>query len=262
MQASARPKIIEELRQRIHRLECFRSAGASDVPTGFAALDALLGQGGLRKGTLIEWMSASEGSGAAGLALTVAGHILREDGLFVVVDSTWGQRTGRQQCPPNAFYPPAAAALGIPLERTVVVRPETRLSALWAWEQALRCPGVAVTFGWLDALGDRLLRRLQLAVEAGGGLGFLLRPADCRDAPSWAVTRIGVTPHAEREVYCRPHAPREVHFGRQLRVSLSRGPASARDTVINLDLDNDDEAGDVHLVPELADSAAAGRPVF
>jgi protein ImuA len=252
MHASARPNVIAELQERIHRLEhsAHQVVKARGVSTGFAALDGLLGEG-LQKGTLIEWLGEGEGSGAAALALTVAGHVMRRDGLFVAID------------PASEFYPTTAAALGIPLGRTVVVRPETRMSTLWAWEQSLRCAGVAVTFGWMETIGDRLFRRLQLAVEAGGGLGFLLRPAECRAAPSWGATRIGVKPRAEREVHRRPHAPREVS-GRRLQVRLIRGPCGTRDTVIEVELSDElgelsDETSDVHLVSELADPATAGR---
>jgi hypothetical protein len=88
------------------------------------------------------------------------------------------------------FYPPAAAALGIPLEQTVVVRPAKARDALWAWEQSLRSGAVAVALGWVETLNDRAFRRLQLAAETGGSLGFLLRPASCRAAPSWAEVRL------------------------------------------------------------------------
>ena len=66
-------------------------------------------------------------------------------------------------------------------------------------EQALRFRGVAVTLGEMGPLSDRPFRRLQLAAEAGGGLGFLVRPAACRAEPSWAAVRLGVSalPSAE-----------------------------------------------------------------
>src|SRR5207253_5714804 len=90
------------------------------------------------------------------------------------------------------FYPPAFANLGIPLDRTVFVRPRDARSSLWAWEQVLRCGAVAVTLGQIDAATDRHLHRLQLAVETGGGLGFLLRPPASRGAPSKAAVRLRV----------------------------------------------------------------------
>ena len=155
------------------------------ISTGFPDLDRLLADGGLRCGTLIEWLSDSPGSGAMTLALSVAAHILREQGAFVAIDEA------------GEFYPVAAADLGIPLERTVIVRPPMRGASglpLWAWEQSLRCPGVAVTFGRIGNLDGRQFRRLQLAVEAGEGLGFLMRSPNSRAGASWAATCIRVCP--------------------------------------------------------------------
>jgi protein ImuA len=242
------------LQERIRQIErsSFRTAEADGVSTGFPALDKLLPHGGLKRGMLIEWLgevasedegkddSDGEGSGATALALAVAAHILRQEGIFVVIDRE------------SEFYPPAAASLGIPLERTVVVQPDTRMAALWAWEQSLRCPGVAVTFGWIDALGDRLLRRLQLGVETGGGWGFLLRPPKGQSAPSWASTRIGVRP-----IPFTPLDGEREAAERRLQVRLARGSLGTRDTVIEVELPH--ETSDVYLVSQLAYSAEAGR---
>lgn len=231
-------QIISDLRERIQGIEAGgQRSDAQCVSTGFKALDGILANRGLRRGSLIEWVgpSASEGSGAATLALAVTANRLRQGGAFVVIDKA------------GEFYPVAAADLGIPLERTIVVRPETRMDALWAWEQALRCPGVTVTFGWIDVIDDRLLRRLQLAVETGGGLGFLMRPSDSRSGPSWAATRI----YAGREAATRrPGAAERVSdsLARRLQVSLGRGD------IIEVELEH--EASNVSLVSELADPAA------
>jgi protein ImuA len=64
--------------------------------------------------------------------------------------------------------------------------------ALWAAEEALRCPAVACV---VTEIGDRRRgidltesRRLALAAEAGGAIGLLLRP-DAREISPTAVTR-------------------------------------------------------------------------
>ena len=234
-----RPQLIRDLQERIHGIEAGgQRSDTRCVSTGFEALDQILTNRGLKQGSLIEWVSDGEGSGAAMLALTVVAHLLREDGALVVIDQI------------GEFYPVAAAALAIPLDRTVVVRPETRMAALWAWEQSLRCPGVAVTFGWIDAMDDRVLRRLQLAAETGGGLGFLLRSPDKNAGPSWAATRICIQ---SREAATRRLCAAE-RFGdsltRRLQVSLAHGET------IEVELEH--EARDVPLVSELADPAATG----
>jgi len=150
----------------------------------------------------------------------------------VVIDC-WGE-----------FYPPGMRALGIPLERTVIVRPRPGMTAWWAWEQSLRCPGVVLTLGWAETIDDRVYRRLQLAVEAGGGLGFLLRPAACRAATSWAATRLAV------------EALPSAATGRRVRVTLLRGRSEARQNFVELELN--DEAGDVSVAAELADPTPPG----
>jgi protein ImuA len=247
-------QVISDLRERIQGIEAGgQRSDTQYVSTGFEDLDRILGDHGLKRGSLIEWTGVgdSEGSGAGTLALVVAANVLRRDGALVVIDNA------------REFYLVAAAELGIPLERTAIIRPETRMDALWAWEQALRCPGVAVTFGWIDAIDDRLLRRLQLAVETGGGLGFLLRPPNSRSGASWAATRITVHSLAATRRLCEAerflHATRWATFAaerstdslaRRLQVSLTRGET------IEVELEH--EASDVSLVSELADPAATG----
>jgi hypothetical protein len=175
----ARLDVIADLRERISRIErSERLSTASGLSTGIAGLDRLLPGGGLAGGTLVEWLAEGEASGAASLALAVAAKVVQQGGAFVVLD-------GRRE-----FYPPAAAQLGIPLERTVVVQPPSTRAELWALELALRSRAVAVALGWLGNVNDRVCRRLQLAAEAGGSIGFLLRPAACRGAPSWAELRL------------------------------------------------------------------------
>ena len=169
MRTIRHPGVIEELRERIRGVETARvRADEPGVSTGFARLDQLFPSGGLTRGTLIEWLGDGDGSGAGTLAMAIAAHLLRDRATFVVIDES------------AEFHPVAAAQLGIPLDQTVVVRPPDSAAALWAWEQALRCPGVAVTFGRIGSANDRVFRRFQVGVEAGGGWGFLMRSARVR----------------------------------------------------------------------------------
>ena len=70
-------------------------------------------------------------------------------------------------------------------------------------EEALRCPAVTGAVLVLppgQAAGDDRLdltatRRLQLAAEAGGALGLLLRPDAAGIAPSASTTRWRIGPH-------------------------------------------------------------------
>jgi len=239
MRAPLPPDLLQDLRDRIRGIEGVRDRGprADGVPTGFAALDRVLADGGLRKGTLVEWQSAADGRGAATLALAVSAYVLRSGGTFVVIDEA------------REFYPVGAAQLGVPLDRTVVVRPDGQRAALWAWEESLRAPGVAVTFGRLGATTDRVVRRLQLAVEAGGGLGFLVRPPGVPAGEAVAATRLTV------ESIPTPGA--SLGPGRRLRVRVTRGQAGVGQPVAEVELG--DESGLVPVVPKLADPVAARR---
>ena len=122
------------------------------------------------------------------------------------------------------------------------------MTALWAWEQSLRCGAVAVTLGRIEEMNDRLAHRFQLAAETGRGLGFMLRSAKGRAMTAWAPVRLRV-----RGVP-GPGPPQTI--ARRLRVeALHRGEMI--ESVVELELGN--EAGHVRLVSKLADPATARR---
>jgi recombination protein RecA len=116
----------EEDRQRaIHlRLSQMQSApagGAGRRPgaalaTGFAALDAALGRGGLPHGCLVELFGPS--CGKTTLALQVAAHVQKQGSTVAWIDSD------------HAFDPLYAVKLGVEIERLPVVEPESAEEAL------------------------------------------------------------------------------------------------------------------------------------
>lgn len=222
---TARAEILADLRRRLRPVQPSPTCG--DPVTLYGLLPE-----GLDRGTLVEWLGDGEGNGAWTLALGAGVQAVRPGGAVVVID------------PPQAFYPPAAAAMGLDLERTLLLRPRGMADALWAAEQSLRSPGVDLVLYRLERVRDQELRRLQLAAEAGGALGFLIRPTAVGSASSWADVRLRVVPQ-------RSSLP----SGRRLRVELLRsrtGPSGA--TVI---VDVDHETGHVHLAPDVASPAAA-----
>jgi len=146
------------------------------LSTGLSPLDELLPEGGIRSGSLVEWLS-DPGSGAATLVWLMAAH-LQSSRSLVVVDP-W------REC-----FPPGIAHLGIDLRRTLVVQPTTDAQTLWALEQSLRSSAGCIVIARLEHITQQTYRRLQLAVERGGGIGLLLRPSRYRDDPSWADVRL------------------------------------------------------------------------
>jgi hypothetical protein len=207
--------MMQQLRGQLGRWEAAAPTEDSEVfSSGASAIDRLLPGGGLRHGMLVEWLGGERSSGAeqkwsrggveqwsskakhnkscsttpllhyssvCTLSLLAAREACHEGGTLVVID--------RQQ----TFYPPAAAAWGIDLNRLIVVRPRSARDELWAAVQSLRSPAVAAVWGMIDRLDGRAFRRLQLAAQAGRTLGLLLRPPSARGQPSWADVRLGMS---------------------------------------------------------------------
>ena len=239
-----RDQTLQRLAEQLRRLErsCRRPQKTDALlSTGVPPLDALLPDGGVREGSLIEWLMQGEGSGGGTLAfLTAAGLLQSQQGALIVID------------PQREFYPPAAALLGIDLDRTVVVRPRRTHDALWALEQSLGCRGVAVVAGWFGHLNDRTFRRLQLAAEAGRTVGLLLRAARYRAAPSWADVRLGVHPLGSDSlpVVSQSANRQTAQRGRGVQIELLSYRGRMDGGTIELEID--DETGDVHLASRLA----------
>ena len=176
---------IEQLRKDLARLSrTVNEVVRQPVTSGCQALDDLLPGGGFARGTLIEWLGGGVGNGASFLALVAAREACREEGVLVVVD------TGRR------FYPPAAAAWEVDLNRVLLVRPESDKDEHWVVDQALRCSQVSAVLAWPQRIPDRIFRRWQLSAESGDCLGLLVRPATVRAEPSWAETRLRIVSRA------------------------------------------------------------------
>ncbi len=246
--ANATREIVRTLQEQVRRCERARRGAAELVCSGCLAFDRLLPDGGFCRGTLVEWLAAAGGNGAATLALAVACRACRDGGALVVVDRA------------RLFYPPAAFAYGIDSERLIVVRPRDEADEGWALDQVLRSPGVGAVLCWPGKLPQRQLRRMQLAAEAGGTLGLLVRPERARGEPSWAESRLLV---ASQPVSRDAPAERSPEIARRLRIEVLHarsGPAGGK-----IELQLDEQTGDIYesraldLVSRLAAPAIARR---
>jgi protein ImuA len=245
--AVARSELIRDLKERLRRWEGLdrHEPGEAVCSTGLPALDRVLPRGGFGPGALFEWLAAGDGEGAETLTLTFAARLLEQGGALVVIDER------------REFYPPGAVCLGIDLDRTVVVQPKNARDSLWAFEQSLRCPAASVVLGWSDRLGDRAFRRLQLAAEAGHGIGFVLRPEKCRREPSWAEVRLLVQAlpgdgGGDGDIGKVSAVP-----GRRLRIELLHCRGGFGGEAITVELTH--AAGHVHLAAALADPTPPRR---
>lgn len=170
-------ELLESLREQVRRIETAGRPNGQSVSLGCSALDALLPERGIARGTIHEWLAPRGGSGAEILSLIAAREACRGGGALVVIDSI------------GCFYPPAAALWGIGLDNTIVIRPDSRRDAAWAIDQALRCSAVAAVWGFVDLIGERWLRRFQLSAEQSGCLGLFVRPGAATRQPTWSESR-------------------------------------------------------------------------
>ena len=176
-----RPDIGERVRELRRQLGLFSFQG-DETKVETAKGDGCFPELGLRPGAVVEWVVAGQGTGAATAAL----WILRRspgEGAWAVID------LGRD------CYFPAFTGWGIDPGRLLVLRPVTLQETSWAIEQCLRCPGISVTWAWVDQrfpsefiVAGKWPRRLV------GGVGVFFRPTHARREPAWADLRLLVTP--------------------------------------------------------------------
>ena len=255
--------------RRVADWQSSKGPARETVATGFASLDRLLPAGGVRRGSVIEWLAGGDGAagdagGAISLACAVACRLAdprrvdqplaSQASTIVVVD--------RDQ----RFYPPAVmpwidaqaasgaadvAAKGGCRPQFVVARPARDDDELWTIDQALRCPGVAAVLAWPRRVHATAMRRWQLATRASGAVGLLVRGLSERrpvgGESTWADAKLAVSPvvgNAATDLAVR-----------RLRLSLVGGPWSGsemleeRSSELLLDLTNGREASRRYRLP-------------
>ena len=154
------------------------AAAARSLPTGFAALDEQLPGGGWPRGALTEILATRAGIGALRLLMPALAALSREARWLAWV------------APPYVPYAPALAAAGVDVSRILLVHPDARRDGLWALEQSLRSGTCGAVLAWLMIDEAHVMRRLQLAAEAGDCAGFLFRPAGVARHASPAALRL------------------------------------------------------------------------
>ncbi len=150
------------------------------VPTGFAALDALLGAGGLPRATTAT-ITGEVGSGRTTLVLRVVAEAQAAGCLVAYVDGA------------RSLDPVEAAARGVRLDELVVVAPRTAAEGIDLGAELLRSAAVDVLVVDLpdrpgspgDRLPERLLRLAAIARRAGALL-VLLQPGGLSSAAAGA----------------------------------------------------------------------------
>jgi hypothetical protein len=148
------------------------------APSASPELDAALPGGGWQAGTIVELMPEEIGIGELRLLMPALAQLTRAERYVALIS------------PPYIPFAPALAQHGVRLERLLVVRTEQPNDTLWAFEQTLRCKSFGAVLAWPAQIKDREVRRLQLAAEAGGSIGFLYRSQAAARQASPAALRL------------------------------------------------------------------------
>lgn len=177
MSASA---VIEELRAQVRAIE----GGGIDFGREAASLGDGLDAGLPWRGLPYRALHEVSGLAASSAAAALAQRFLARGGALVWCrNTTLSGELGE-------IYGPGLARFGLDPERVILVRCGNEREVLWSFEEALRCRGVACAVAEIGSRLDLLTsRRLQLAVEAGGGAGLALRPVEPDPSPNAALTR-------------------------------------------------------------------------
>ncbi|MHA6685375.1 ImuA family protein [Mesorhizobium sp. A556] len=175
---------INELRERIARLEGGNVRGRAVIPFGVAAIDRVLPGGGLALASLHEVAGggngAIDGAAAALFAAGIAGRTIGKV-LWCVT---------RQD-----LFAPAIAQAGLPPGRVIYVEAGDEKAVLACFEEGLRHGGLGAVVAEVAKLSMTASRRLQLAAESSGAIGIAIRrwrrQTDTTDfgQPTASVTR-------------------------------------------------------------------------
>ena len=160
--------ISEHLRARIRALEsdAAKATGAG-LPLGFSPLDAALPRDGLPLSCLHEIAPLKpewDDGPMTGFCLALLRRLADRFGGPVL----W-------LTPSDDLYAPGLSASGLDPSRLIEGRAQGDQQVLWAMEEGLRSAALIAVVGEVAALDTKVARRLQLAAEAGGVTGFLLR---------------------------------------------------------------------------------------
>lgn len=151
------------------------------LATGHAALDRELPGGGWPTATLSEVLHDGAGIGEIHFLCGALARACENARMIAWVN------------PPHLPYAPALAQFGLALERCLVVRPANRDDAMWAAEQALRSGACGAVLFWLGESNDyAVLRRLQMAAEAGRSMAVLFRSTAAERSSTPAHLRVAL----------------------------------------------------------------------
>ncbi len=184
----------EELHPALWRAHQIGQQRAAVLPSGFAALDAVLPGGGWPARALSELLLPHAGIGEMRLLAPALAAVQAQQRGVMLFD------------PPALPFGWALHACGLDVQQIYLVQSKAGLRGrarnllpaadiLWALEQTLKSGHAGAALAWLPArLPADALRRLQLAAQSHDGPIFLLRDDGQRSKPSPAPLRLLLRP--------------------------------------------------------------------
>lgn len=178
------PSSIQQLRDQLARMAGpGRRGAASAIPVGVAEIDSQIPGCGLLRGGIHD----------------VVGDLPAITGFLAAL-------LGRQKTiarllwvtPYADLFAPGLNQLGLDHKRLVVARARRDDDRLWAAEEALRETGIGAVVAEVEDADLTETKRLQLAAEASGNIGFIIRR---RRQTSAALTRWRIEPARSKD--CR-----------------------------------------------------------
>jgi protein ImuA len=148
------------------------------TPSGHAALDRELPNGGWPASVLIELLLSQNGIGELRLLAPVLASLTQAGKSVILL------------APPHLPFAPALAELGLDLQHVLLIQTDKPMDRIWAVEQTLKSASFGALLCWLPQARPDHLRRLQLAAAGGEGLCFVFRPAAMQRESSPAPLRI------------------------------------------------------------------------
>lgn len=269
-QNDPRARTLDALRLQISRIERrgrYEAADRTGLRFGIDAIDAILPQGGLPAGTLHEVLGEGADSEHTTVPSLLVGSLLARMAhpsgdpasrlLHAHGQVLWAMRE-------HDLYAPALAAVGLHPDRLILV--ECGGAVLDVMEEALRHPGLLGVVGEIDGrFGLTASRRLQLAAEASGVVGFAIRRSRRFDDPALAAPsaaasrwRVGVLPRPAEGA--SRHAPEPMLGSALWRLQLLRCRGSVPIALpTHWILEACHETGRLSLAAALVDRPAASR---
>jgi protein ImuA len=174
---------INDLREKLRHLERGGTGPRPVARLGPAEIDAAL-EGGLPTGCLHEILGSAGDGAATGFCLALLSRLRDAGRSGAARPVLWCARR-------IDLYGPGLAARGFDPGRLILVEAAKPADLLWVMEEGLRCAGLDAVVGEIDRLDLTAGRRLQLAAEAGGVTGLVLRQNAAKSAggASAATTR-------------------------------------------------------------------------